>query len=112
MSKAWGVPIHDPQIDDLNHLQLLLYQALINNDRERDVRDSRDHVEYSMAFMKPEVLSKLIRDRETGIHTARSAQDPVFMKQVQDRFGKPLSIKGVAQPEQDHDTIRLSASKK
>jgi hypothetical protein len=46
-----------------------------------------------MAFLKPEVLQKILKDRELEQTEAQNSKE-IFEKQVADMFGKPLQSSG------------------
>lgn len=70
----------------------MFYQALISKDLKREVSRQRDLAEYAMAFMKPKVVEAVARRREQmerGDIDSNSAD--FFRKQVEEKFGKPLT---------------------
>lgn len=84
----WGVPLDHPSITGLTIHQLLMYQALILQDRNRDIEKHRGYIEYAMAFMKPQAVAKIQEYRKSLEETS-----DIFSQQVEQMFGKPLEEK-------------------
>ena len=70
----------------------MLYQNLINKDRDAIRERQRSSIEYAMAFLKPEVLEKVVRQRKSEQEIKDNEE--VFEKQISDMFGKPLQSSG------------------
>lgn len=69
-----------------------MYQNLINKDRDASRKRWRSVIEHAMAYMKPEVLEKVLRQRRNEEESENSKD--VFEKQIADTFGKPLQASG------------------
>lgn len=80
-------------IQKLSGHELLLYHELLVKDKENTRLTTRSYVEYAMAFLKPEVLQKILKDRELEQTEAQNNKE-IFEKQVADMFGKPLQSSG------------------
>jgi len=65
---------------------------LIDSDRQREFEKTRNAIEYGLAFLKPEAIQKLLRQRENEKEIEENSQ--VFEQQVLDMFGKPLQSSG------------------
>lgn len=79
-------------IQKLTPYEHYLYKHLVENDRELVRKKVRSSIEYAMAFMKPEVLQKIIQAREREEELEDNSE--IFEKQVADTFGKPLQSSG------------------
>lgn len=92
LAKIWHCPIRDVKIQELSFYEKLLYRNLILNDRDEEREKIRSSIEYAMAFLKPEVVRKILESRKNEEEGEEIKE--IFEKQVAEMFGKPLQSSG------------------
>jgi hypothetical protein len=94
----WGVPIDHDYFKNTNLVQWMWYYYNEQKDREEEYINSRNLVEYHASFIEPEMVSKIIEQRDKNEdNVIGTTDDKAFNESVGRMFGRDPNLAPVDQ---------------
>ena len=93
---------------DVNTAQWMWYFYNFMEDRKESFETRRDLVEYHASFIEPEMVSKIVEQREKGTNIIGTTDDKAFSKSVGQIFGRDPNLPSTNSDQGDGEVHEVS----